>query len=57
MTARRASGQPVTEPARAPAGGVTAMAVAGTLVLLTGQPWLFPSLGPTVMLAWCTLGT
>ncbi len=28
---------------------VVAMGVAGTVALLTGQPWLFPSLGPTVL--------
>jgi len=31
-------------------GSVFAMAVAGMIGVLTHQPWLFPSLGPTVML-------
>ena len=29
---------------------VVAIAVAGVVALLTGQPWLFPSLGPTVLM-------
>jgi hypothetical protein len=32
------------------AGSALAVAVAGLVALLTHQPWLFPSLGPTVML-------
>jgi hypothetical protein len=31
-------------------GSVFTMAVAGMIGVLTHQPWLFPSLGPTVML-------
>jgi CBS-domain-containing membrane protein len=36
--------------ARAFAGSTVALVVAGTVALLSGQPWLFPSLGPAVML-------
>lgn len=35
---------------RAFAGSGVALVVAGTVALLTRQPWLFPSLGPAVML-------
>ncbi|GAB4050409.1 HPP family protein [Catellatospora paridis] len=38
------------ETGKAFSGSVVAMAVAGTAALVTQQPWLFPSLGPTVML-------
>src|SRR5690348_18375062 len=31
-------------------GGAVALAVAGGVALATHQPWLFPSLGPAVML-------
>ncbi|MFG2058882.1 HPP family protein [Micromonospora sp. NPDC048930] len=36
--------------ARAFAGSAIAVVVAGTVALLTRQPWLFPSLGPAIML-------
>jgi CBS-domain-containing membrane protein len=36
--------------ARAFAGSAVALVVAGTVALLAEQPWLFPSLGPAVML-------
>jgi len=32
------------------AGCALAIGLAGTLALVSGQPWLFPSLGPTAML-------
>ncbi|MGW5671028.1 HPP family protein [Micromonospora sp. NPDC003776] len=32
------------------AGSAVAVVVAGTVALLTRQPWLFPSLGPAIML-------
>ncbi|SCG60190.1 HPP family protein [Micromonospora halophytica] len=32
------------------AGSALAVVIAGVVALLTGQPWLFPSLGPAVML-------
>lgn len=35
---------------RAFGGSAVALVVAGTVALLTRQPWLFPSLGPAVML-------
>ena len=35
---------------RAFTGSAVALVVAGTVALLTRQPWLFPSLGPAVML-------
>src|SRR5690349_9751386 len=31
-------------------GSASAMAIVGLVMMATGQPWLFPSLGPTVML-------
>ncbi|MEV4199572.1 HPP family protein [Micromonospora globbae] len=31
-------------------GGAVAVVVAGAVAIATGQPWLFPSLGPAVML-------
>ncbi|MBB5867992.1 CBS-domain-containing membrane protein [Allocatelliglobosispora scoriae] len=31
-------------------GSASAVAVVGLVMMATGQPWLFPSLGPTVML-------
>lgn len=36
--------------ARAFAGSAIAVVLAGTVALLTRQPWLFPSLGPMIML-------
>ncbi|WP_433282901.1 HPP family protein [Micromonospora sp. CA-244673] len=36
--------------ARAFAGSAVAVVVAGAVALLTRQPWLFPSLGPAIML-------
>jgi CBS-domain-containing membrane protein len=36
--------------ARAFAGGAVAIVVAGMVALLARQPWLFPSLGPAIML-------
>ncbi|MGQ5265263.1 HPP family protein [Micromonospora sp. ZYX-F-536] len=38
------------QPAHAFAGSVLALVVAGVVALATHQPWLFPSLGPAVML-------
>lgn len=35
---------------RAFAGSIVAIGVAGLVALLTRQPWLFPSLGPAIML-------
>ncbi|MFC0034004.1 HPP family protein [Micromonospora chaiyaphumensis] len=35
---------------RALAGSAVAVVVAGAIALLTRQPWLFPSLGPAIML-------
>ncbi|MGR6321569.1 HPP family protein [Micromonospora soli] len=35
---------------RAFAGSAIAVVVAGTVAMLTRQPWLFPSLGPAIML-------
>ncbi|WP_346538668.1 hypothetical protein [Micromonospora sp. DPT] len=35
---------------RAFGGSAVALVVAGTVALLSRQPWLFPSLGPAVML-------
>jgi CBS-domain-containing membrane protein len=40
----------VREPVRLFAGSAVAVAVAGAIAVLTHQPWLFPSLGPAVML-------
>ncbi|MFG1953759.1 HPP family protein [Micromonospora sp. NPDC048830] len=41
---------PAAEGARAFGGAVVAVVVAGTVALLTRQPWLLPSLGPAIML-------
>ncbi|SCG80459.1 HPP family protein [Micromonospora echinaurantiaca] len=38
------------EPAHAFAGSAVALVVAGAVAMATHQPWLFPSLGPAVML-------
>ncbi|SCG60110.1 HPP family protein [Micromonospora inositola] len=41
---------PAGTAARAFGGSAVALVVAGTVALLTRQPWLFPSLGPAVVL-------
>ena len=40
----------VRQPLRAFAGSAVAVVVAGAVAAVTHQPWLFPSLGPAVML-------
>ncbi|MEU5962170.1 HPP family protein [Micromonospora parva] len=40
----------VRQSARAFAGSALAVAIAGLVALVTHQPWLFPSLGPAVLL-------
>ncbi|MEV1154865.1 HPP family protein [Micromonospora chokoriensis] len=40
----------VRQSVRAFAGSALAVVIAGVVALLAGQPWLFPSLGPAVML-------
>lgn len=46
----RTGGSPATAAGHAFVGCGVAMLVAGGVALATGQPWLFPSLGPTAML-------
>ncbi|MFI6132237.1 HPP family protein [Micromonospora sp. NPDC051141] len=41
---------PLRPAARAFAGSAVALVVAGAIAMLTRQPWLFPSLGPAIML-------
>lgn len=46
----RRTGSSTAAAGHALAGCAVATLVAGALALVTGQPWLFPSLGPTAML-------
>lgn len=49
-TPGRRAAPPGTAAAHALAGCAVAVLAAGGAAILTGQPWLFPSLGPTAML-------
>jgi hypothetical protein len=40
----------IGQAARAFAGSAVAVGIAGAVALTTGQPWLFPSLGPAILL-------
>jgi CBS-domain-containing membrane protein len=50
LTGPRAGYAKIVKGVRVFAGSALAVVVAGLIALVTHQPWLFPSLGPTVML-------